>query len=75
MIDAQLVERVLRMNAGVKRLNVSHNAISGVDGEDTLQRLQSLVYLNLSYNKLASLDSRWAALANLQVFDASHNQM
>lgn len=74
-IDTDLTARVLSMNPSVRRLNLSHNAIRSAEDEQALQQLATLVYLNVSYNRMTRLGPAWSHLQLIQVLDVSHNEM
>ncbi|XP_044018629.1 chaoptin-like [Aphidius gifuensis] len=56
-------------------LNIAWNLISGVHTTDAISRLRSLIYLDLSYNRLVRLDDGvFSELKNLNYLDLSHNK-
>ncbi|WIA29021.1 hypothetical protein OEZ86_011538 [Tetradesmus obliquus] len=57
--------------AGLKELDLSHNALVSLPG--AISSLASLTALRLSHNQLSSLPEELAALRSLVLFDASHN--
>ncbi|XP_020278724.1 chaoptin [Pseudomyrmex gracilis] len=61
--------------ANLANLDLSWNSLSGIHNTDTIFRLRSLVWLDLSYNRLVRLDDGvFSDLPYLAHLDLSHNK-
>lgn len=73
-IDDGLVDRVLALNTGVKRLNLARNAIADVT--PAVARLAAtLTALDVGHNQLRRLGPAWAGLPGLTSVLAASNEM
>lgn len=73
-IDDGLVDRVLAINAGVKRLNLARNAIADVT--PAVGRLAgTLTCVDVGHNQLRRLGPAWAELPGLTSVLAASNEM
>lgn len=74
VVDAAVIDRVLSLNPGVRRLNLSKNAIADVTPE--VGRLgATLQSLDVSGNQLRTLGSAFGALPQLATLQAVGNAM
>lgn len=61
--------------ASLTNLDMSWNVLSGIHSTDTIFRLKSLVWMDLSYNRLVRLDDGvFSDLPHLVHLDLSHNK-
>ncbi|XP_029169466.1 LOW QUALITY PROTEIN: chaoptin [Nylanderia fulva] len=61
--------------ASLTNLDMSWNVLSGIHSTDTIFRLRSLVWMDLSYNRLVRLDDGvFSELPHLVHLDLSHNK-